>query len=73
MLVCQELKESWQVDRFCLEDSHLTNIFYTFIDDIEGVRRYWIAILSREEREAMKRIHADCFLHLDQLTEDATD
>lgn len=58
-LACQESKESWRVDHFYPEDSHLTSICCTFIDDIESVRRYWIAILAGEEREAMKRIHAD--------------
>ena len=58
-LACREWKGSWRVDRFCPEGIHLANIFGTFIDDVESVGRYWVAVLAGEEREAMKRVHAD--------------
>lgn len=43
----------------------------TLIDDVKGVGRDGVAVLAGEEREAMERIHADIFLHLDEFAEDA--
>lgn len=54
-----EWRESWQVDRFCPEGTHLISIVCTFIDDVESIGRDWIAVFAGEERETMKRIHAD--------------